>query len=110
MSVRFGTLMNRADDILIQGLDAIFLVLANLRERLDDSPESKNIVLHLLSIDAHRSDSAIATCHFFDVHLKFAYVLADNFRINNFFGGLSMRSGGESNWKDINIQTKGMNI
>jgi len=97
--MRIRTLMERADHILIQGLNTILRALANLRERLDNSPEFESIVLHLLSIDTDWSCSAIATCHFFDICLKWADVPADDFRINDFalFGDLCMGSGGESN-------------
>jgi len=95
-STRIGTFMERTDNVLIQSLDTILLVLVNLRERLHDSPEFKNIVLHLLSVD--RSSSTIATRHLFDVRLEFAYILSDNFGINNITlcGDFGMGSGGKS--------------
>jgi hypothetical protein len=84
------------DYAIVEGLNTILLLLANLRLRFDDIPQLENIVLNLLDID--EAGSRAASSHLFDVSFEFPDVLSHDLRIydvalRRYF---SMRSRGES--------------
>ena len=61
-----------AYDTLIESLDAVLLVLADLRQSFDDGPQLEHVILSLLGIDSTRD--GVAASHFFDVSLELADV------------------------------------
>jgi hypothetical protein len=91
--------VERANDALIESLDAVLLVLANLRQSFDDGPQFEHVILDLLDVDSTRD--SVAAGHFFDVSLKLADVFADDFRVFDFalLGDLCMRSSWEGDYE-----------
>jgi len=101
--MRIGV-VERANDTLIESLDAVLLVLADLRQSFDDRPQFEHVILDLLDVDS--TGDSVAAGHFFDVSLELADNFADNLRVFDFalFGDLCMRSSWESNC-ELEIRT-----
>jgi hypothetical protein len=91
--------VERANDTLIESLDAVLLVVADLRQSFDDRPQFEDVILDLLDVDSTRD--SVAAGHFFDVSLELADVFADDFRVFDFtlLGDLCMRSSGEGDYE-----------
>ena len=89
--------VQRANDTLMKSLDAVLLVVADLRQGFDNGPKFEDVILDLLDVDSTRD--SVAAGHFFDVSLELADNFADNLRVFDFavFGDLCMRSSWESN-------------
>jgi hypothetical protein len=80
-ATRFGSFAKRPDNTLVQRLDAILLLLADFWLSFHESPQLENIFLNFLDING--SGDSIAACHFLNVCLQFAYILSNNFRVDN---------------------------
>ena len=91
--------VERANDTLIESLDAVLLVLTNLRQSFEDGPQFEHVIQDLLDVDSTRD--SVAAGHFFHVSLELADVLADDFRVFDFalLGDLCMRGRWEGNYE-----------
>jgi len=89
--------MERAYDILVESLDTVLLIVADLGQSFDNGPQFEDIILHLLDVDSTRD--GVAAGHFFNISLEFADLFADDLRVLNFtlLSDLCMRSGWEGN-------------
>ena len=88
-------LVERADNSLVQSLDAVLVLVADLGLALDDVPELEHVVLDLLNVRGRRN--GVAAGHFLDVGLELTDVLADDLGVDDIaiVRDLGVRRSGE---------------
>ena len=84
--------MQRTDHTIIESLDAILLLLADLGLGFDNVPKLDDVILNLLNVD--RTGYLVCTHHLFDVCLE----LPVDFKIDylTLLGDFGVRCSGES--------------